>query len=324
MRRFTIGLLAVALTFVVCSRTQAGLLTSVLTFSGEVNEFQDNSVARAFNADGTPLGATDSFGIGTVIAGFVRLEERTDPSFLNLDTVGEFALAFSVTVDSDPIDLGGGFFGFTHSPTLAAHPFSVASMLSSFGASFSDPDALVAALLTAPLGTTTPISQTMADGITNLNSGAWDLDLTVGFANPQDFFHVRLQDQNGDGAITPADFVGVAGSVRGSEHFGLSVIDALSLAGAPLIPLPQETMPGFPGFPAITFHDVRGTGDLRVPTSVQAGNGWQLQDDLRIAINAVPEPGSMTLLAIGLVAVGAVHLRRRRKQAPANSNTLAS
>lgn len=320
LRRFGF-LMAFALVAVTASHAQAGLLESVVSLDGVVDDLQDNSVGLVRH----DVGVVGALNVGDVIAGIVRIEKNTsfNPDLQISTSLGELVVLFSAQIAAavpyTPAT-GGNFFPasvrYTLIPTVTpGHTLS--DLLPTYGA-FA-PNA-IAAVLSAPVGSspTDPTGVDFASALTELNNGgtgAWSLDAVLGFAlglnqhGFADYFETELDDNNSDGVVTAAEIIGNPLQQVGLESAGLSVLSGPFPTYLPVTSghLDQQT---------ITEHDVSiSFGQLLRPNADQLSDDYLFGDQVTVRVNPVPEPSSMVLLALGAASACGVGLRRRRQAA---------
>jgi len=159
---------------------------------------------------------------------------------------------------------------------------------------------------------------TSASGGTYLNpAGTLSTPLSVGTntfyvfmqgASPQSFYGINLYL---NGATTPSisGFTGANGGTLASNAGQTSInLDLSQLAAGPL----SITLDGFQyTLTAFTFNTT-GTGDFVSPFSPVPGGGADFVGSFVLTVTPTPEPGTVVLMASGLLGVFGVTMRRRR------------
>jgi hypothetical protein len=288
-------LIALAASFVLGSggRAEAGILSSFIDTG--YNRFQDNSVAVSL-CGGLPV-ADGSLEVGDIFVGFIRFDQRLEPSNINVETYEQLVLFFAAeVVDVTPASVEGVY----KLGAVTQDGFRVQDFLSFEGPGFFS-DETVFAVYSDGNNTSNPTAGTLAAGLAEIED-TYKFGFSGGIVNPMtDFFEVRI-DEN------PADTG--QGDPIGNERGMFSVIRQ---DGLPLVEFTGA--PGLSPFSSLgnpVASDIRLFGELFKATTSQNINGWTFGDQAIADFNAVviPEPGSMLVWA-GLLGFAAFAFRRR-------------
>lgn len=303
---FAIGFLVIA-----PATTNAGLFSSKLSFDGTLDNLNDDSQAVIYDNDGDDL-----FSIGDDIVGLIRIDSVDGvPVEANEQIFAAFALRIS-----GEFTFGGILPGWMHGAVAPAAANSLPSLIddalkpAGFGA-----DAAWGSSIFAILTSTTAASPFATDvnpatsiaGMTAANG--WSLEAIGGLVG-DDFFETLLSPLaalidlggNADGDVQISEIrADSSGTMVLSERMAATIQYHDMGSGTVFLPL---TIGKYSGGSAVGDIVLRPDGSVQTTDLINS----DVVNDSNFQINAVPEPGSMTLLAMGLVGAGGVHWRRRR------------
>ena len=303
--------LAIALTLLTSS-SQAGILTDLLTFSGDDVILEDNSRGLFYDEDGNGV-----LSAGDVVAGLMRIDRRVAPTATaSMDDRRQLIFAYSLQVETVEQLNGLGIYTVDFGPTAAATGKDLASLLGEAHkpAGFTDWDKAALVVMEQTFAAddvaNNPVSNTSVAGATLMQSvlgsaSGYTLDIIAGFDSEDDFYQNLLLGAPG---ISIPAIRAAGGSVTlGTHSGGLSVLYDNLGENILFQPVVATTVLGG----AASSHDIGIEGGILF------GNdevNWDFADKANFRMNVIeiPEPNSLTLcgLLVGLFGLAWSGCRR--------------
>jgi hypothetical protein len=292
---------------------QAGVLSSLMTFNGNPDKLQDDSVAQVIDTQGN----VNVLEVGDLLQGAFQISSVSGlPSGsggavpTGQSVYGVFSLEV-LTVDATQATFGA-----------ATGANSVLSLLGGQGVDlngFTDDTAGIALIESSTSGVLTsgltPNNSGTAASISDPNLGStngiptqfgsdFETVFTLGFDGVDDA-HVVVAETGVDLTDLTSVPANDLSSVQIAKYYGTyTILEDTFGSSVTFLPLVNSVLSNT-GDVIITNGEIGGTDNLAY------NNGWLFQDDGDFFINAVPEPSSFLAFA-GLLGLGAT-VRRRRK-----------
>lgn len=339
---------AVAVLQLFAAPALATVWTNNISYDGIIDVVQDNSVSFAL-LDSSPGGGADGkVSVGDIIVGTVKWNINiTDGNPVEDHAITIFAAAVTADNGRGTSVIGGNS---TINFSLGAAPGVLDVLLPTHSAAIGGFSANALGMTFSRDGGPDPTTQNFA-AATALIDTTYTRDFEFGFGVATDYFEAELRDHRTDGP--PGAWTGGAGGLAvgifgdgvidirdtdgdgyvneyddsagvgpgaimtpglattGAESGGFSVLRDFSGPGpSNYLPVTTISLAGMIGSAQISLSP---STTLIQPTQSQVNNGYVFADQSTIALNAVPEPGTM-LLWSGLLCTGAVGAWRRKKQ----------
>jgi hypothetical protein len=318
--------LAAGLLAGVMAPAQAGLISSVLSANAD-NTFEDLSREAYVDANHDGL-----FDTGDVLTGFVQIEKKTSPNGIN--TPNQIYAIFSIQVAGigTPACPNCVLFAPTTTAGLTLSTLVPGAGATDMVAVFDRTAGFSVDLITASPGDRTGNGTTTLADYFNLIETEGTLELTAGPTNVGDFFTSSLSVT--PGAFTTA-FIAALPNTAGVGSTTAALGANVNNLGVTLVP---DTGPALnPAIPAFINDQVEiskgaiagASGAVNAPewtsaqefvSGLQCGapggpqtTGCGFTDNATIIIHPVPEPGSLLLLGVALLATGGVGTLRKKK-----------
>ena len=292
MRFIKFAVLAALFAVPVCS-ADAGILVQNLSFNGFEDVIIDQSRSNIVDANEDGV-----FSVGDAVYGYLSFDEVQLDNGTQTDIVGgQLATLFALEVTED---FGDDVFGLSASTVVG---FTLGDLLDAdLLAAGVDGEAIDADTLAVVVGSTSTLEpENVAQNLGFFSAASgYEIELTAGLALDTDFFQVT---DNGD-----FDF---------DESAGLSVLQTGAGLPDPSSFLPVDAATQFAGpFESDATAQISLVGTIG-PNNPNAndffnpatGEGFLLQNQAQVSLNAVPEPTS----ALAFVGIFGLAVRRRRK-----------
>jgi len=314
----------------VASTANATVWTSNISYDGIYDEVNGRSVSVAIDND------NDGYVTqGDSIVGMIVWEQNTNngPSNFSHWTVAVFAA--DITSGPGPaVSLVNGLtYSLTGNATLLGT--YLPGLAASVGGFQPGTMGLVASSVNSSI--TDPSTQNLSNAVLNLNSGNWILDLELGMVG-NDFFNAELKDNRSPGTATyntgTQSWSGNPtsntpdGKIATNEYSGQSSGNGVGYEAGGFTLLADHTGPGISNYQLLQSSGLDGSNtgfyhqivlmsgtQLKVPTTNQVNNGWNLADTSVVQLNAVgvPEPSTVGMWMLGACALMLNRLRKRNR-----------
>jgi hypothetical protein len=292
----------IAAVLTVAGTSQAGVLSSLLTFNGQTDQI---GATNSTSVNVLDIDTSGGFSLGDVFYGFVEFSNSANdllapPPPTSSGQIGDNALVIAFSAEILGYDSVNDVFSFG---AVTDTDLSVKSLLGSVVGKGSLLDTDIVAALGFPNGgppeitgnfaeTVTPFGAYTAgdipDGLKNFGA-SWNVELAGDLSGTDDFLQYSNSTNSQSGGLTARILPGFPG-------------------GTQLIPVPT-TLP----YPGLTGTPTGSASDLSLElTSVNSKglDGWSFQSQSRFRLNAVPEPSSVLAFAGMVGCVGFVRRRR--------------
>lgn len=289
---------AVMVAFASISSAHAGVLASHLSFDGTPDVLNGDSVSFVVDVDGD-----SAFSVGDIVSGVSRIGSTTTSGILAPDDqlIGlfSFRITSSVGVAGGDPTVTSGSGGVD---PLAGTGFSIDELLGVPTGTFGSSAAVAVLSSNSNVDITTLPAADLPAAL-----ASYQLQAVLGFGSAADYFEIQsFRDFDDSGEIDFTELPSGSGFFA-SENGGLSVLSH-NLGSAIFLPVASTHADGTTN----TTHDVAISGAL-FGRQFDTPDGYAITNSTNLAINAVPEPGSMAIWGL-LVGAGVVTARRRNKK----------